>query len=61
MGTCGSHQDEDEKALKYFLRYKNLENVELNVCSSTVIYGKKFNDNVGKNYENIFVSSSPTK
>jgi len=39
----------------------NLENVELNVCSSTVIYGKKFNDNVGKNYENIFNTCKNTK
>ena len=32
----------------------NLENVELNVCSSTKIYGKKFDDILGKEYENIF-------
>ncbi len=32
----------------------NLENVELNVCSSTIIYGKKFDENLGKKYENIF-------
>tara|TARA_Y100000590_G_scaffold409650_1_gene502007 strand:- start:2294 stop:3250 length:957 start_codon:yes stop_codon:yes gene_type:complete len=32
----------------------NLENVELNVCSSTIIYGKKFDDSLGKKYENIF-------
>ena len=32
----------------------NLENVELNVCSSTIIYGKKFDDQLGKKYENIF-------
>ena len=36
--------------------FKNLkiENVELNVCSSTKIYGKKFDDAVGKEYEKIF-------
>jgi len=32
----------------------NLENVELNVCSSTIIYGKKFDNILGKKYENIF-------
>ena len=32
----------------------NIENVELNICSSTKIYGKKFDDNLGKTYENIF-------
>ena len=32
----------------------NLKNVELNVCSSTIIYGKKFDDILGKKYENIF-------
>ena len=32
----------------------NLENVELNVCSSTIIYGKKFDSVIGKKYENIF-------
>ena len=32
----------------------NLENVELNVCSSTMIYGKKFDDVVGKNYQKLF-------
>ena len=32
----------------------NLENVELNVCSSTKIYGKKFDDAFGKKYEDIF-------
>ena len=39
----------------------NLENVELNVCSSTIIYGKKFHDVVGKNYENIFNECKNTK
>ena len=32
----------------------DLENIELNVCSSTIIYGKKFDDIYGKKYENIF-------
>ena len=32
----------------------NLPNVELNVCSSTKIYGKKFDDKYSKNYESIF-------
>ena len=39
--------------LKVFKKL-NLNDVELNVCSSTVIYGKKFNDAIGKNYELIF-------
>ena len=33
--------------LKIFKKL-NLENVELNVCSSTIIYGKKFNSMIGK-------------
>ena len=32
----------------------NLEKVELNVCSSTIIYGKKFDDILGKKYQNLF-------
>ena len=32
----------------------NLKNVELNVCSSTIIYGKKFDSVIGKQYENLF-------
>ncbi len=32
----------------------NIENVELNICSSTRIYGKKFNDTYGKKYEKLF-------
>jgi len=39
----------------------NLENVELYVCSSTKIYGKKFNDVVQKNYEKIFEECKNTK
>jgi len=32
----------------------NLKNVELNVCSSTIIYGKKFDSVLGKTYEGLF-------
>ena len=32
----------------------NLDKVELNVCSSTKIYGKKFDNLLGRKYENIF-------
>ena len=39
----------------------NFENVELNVCSSTIIYGKKFDDQLGKKYENIFNECKNTK
>jgi UDP-glucose:(glucosyl)LPS alpha-1,2-glucosyltransferase len=39
----------------------NLENVELNVCSSTKIYGKKFDDKLGKEYEKIFDECKNTK
>ena len=38
--------------LKIFKKL-NLKNVELNVCSSTIIYGKKFNDIYGQKYKNI--------
>ena len=39
----------------------NLENVELTVCSSTKIYGKKFSDVLEKKYENIFNECKNTK
>jgi UDP-glucose:(glucosyl)LPS alpha-1,2-glucosyltransferase len=39
----------------------NLENTELNVCSSTKIYGKKFEEAMGKNYEKIFDECKNTK
>jgi glycosyltransferase involved in cell wall biosynthesis len=39
----------------------NIENVELNVCSSTKIYGKKFDDVLGKKFENIFIECKSTK
>lgn len=46
--------------LKVF-RNLNLENVELNICSSTKIYGKKFDDTFGKKYEGIFNECKNTK
>ena len=46
--------------LKVFKKL-NLENVELNVCSSTKIYGKKFDNALGKNYEEIFNECKNTK
>ena len=39
----------------------NLKNVELNVCSSTIIYGKKFDSALGKKFENIFNECKNTK
>jgi glycosyltransferase involved in cell wall biosynthesis len=39
----------------------NLENVELNVCSSTIIYGKKFDSVIGKNFEKVFNECKNTK
>ncbi len=39
----------------------NLENVELNVCSSTIIYGKKFDTLLGKTYEELFNECKNTK
>ena len=39
----------------------NLKNVELNICSSTKIYGKKFDDKLGKTYKNIFNECKNTK
>jgi len=43
--------------------FKNLslKNVELNVCSSTKIYGKKFDAVLGKTYENIINECKSTK
>jgi len=52
------------RGLKNLLKiYKNLnlENVELNVCSSTIIYGKKFDKILGKKYESIFEECKNTK
>ena len=39
----------------------DLENIELNVCSSTIIYGKKFDKVLGKKYESIFNECKNTK
>jgi glycosyltransferase involved in cell wall biosynthesis len=39
----------------------NLKNVELNICSSTIIYGKKFDDGLGKTYEGLFNECKNTK
>ena len=39
----------------------NIENVELNICSSTTIYGKKFHDIYGKKYEDLFNECQNTK
>ena len=52
------------RGLKILLRvFKNLnlENVELNVCSSTIIYGKKFDTFLGKTYEGLFDECKNTK
>lgn len=39
----------------------NLKNVELNICSSTIIYGKKFDKILGKNYVDLFDECKNTK
>jgi len=39
----------------------NMKNVELDICSSTIIYGKKFDDKLGKTYKNIFDECKNTK
>ena len=39
----------------------NLENVQLNVCSSTKIYGKKFDNILGEKYKNLFKECKNTK
>ena len=43
--------------------FKNLDldNIELNVCSSTKIYGKRFDDVLGEKYKNIFDECKNTK
>ena len=46
--------------LKVFKKLK-LENVELNVCSSTIIYGKKFDDVLAKTYKDLFKECKETK
>ena len=42
-----------ELLLKVFKKI-NKENVELNVCSSTIIYGKKFHDSYEKKFQKLF-------
>jgi len=49
------------KILLKIFKSLNLENVELNVCSSTIIYGKKFDAVLGKNYEKLFNECKNTK
>tara|TARA_Y100000590_G_scaffold467581_1_gene646951 strand:- start:4246 stop:5229 length:984 start_codon:yes stop_codon:yes gene_type:complete len=39
----------------------NLDKVELNISSSTIIYGKKFNDLMGGSFENLFNECKNTK
>ena len=39
----------------------NLRNVELDVCSSTIIYGKKFDSILGKTYQDLFEECKNTK
>jgi len=46
--------------LKIFKKL-NLQNVELNICSSTTIYGKKFDSILGKKYKNVFEECKNTK
>ena len=46
--------------LKVF-KQLNLTNAELNICSSTIIYGKKFDDVLSKKYESIFDECKNTK
>jgi len=49
------------KLLLKVFKNLNLENVELNVCSSTIIYGKKFDSIVGKTYKELFDECKNTK
>ena len=49
------------KILLKVFKNLNLENVELNVCSSTIIYGKKFDAILGKKYEKLFNECKNTK
>ena len=46
--------------LKVF-KQLDLTNAELNICSSTIIYGKKFDDVLSKKYESIFDECKNTK
>ena len=49
------------KNLLKIFKNLNLENVELNVCSSTIIYGKKFDDVLAKTYKDLFKECKETK
>ena len=49
-----------EHLLKVF-KSLNRSDVELNICSSIKIYGKKFNDAFGKEFEDIFNQCKETK
>ena len=49
-----------ENLIKIFKKL-SLENVELNVCSSTIIYGKKFNSGIGNIYEKLFEECKKTQ
>jgi UDP-glucose:(glucosyl)LPS alpha-1,2-glucosyltransferase len=49
------------KILLKVFKSLNLENVELDVCSSTIIYGKKFDAVLGKKYEELFNECKNTK
>ena len=49
------------KILLKVFKNLNLENVELNVFSSTIIYGKKFDSLLGKTYEGLFDECKNTK
>jgi len=46
--------------LKIFKKL-NIENVELSICSSTKIYGEKFDNKLGKTYQNLFEECKNTK
>ncbi len=46
--------------LKVFKKL-NLKNVELHICSSTIIYGKKFDAVLGKKYQSLFEECKNTK
>ena len=49
------------KILLKVFKNLNLDNVELNVCSSTIIYGEKFDALLGKTYESLFNECKNTK
>ena len=49
------------KCLLEIFKNLNRDNVELNICSSIKIYGKKFDDAYGKKYEKIFEECKKTK